>query len=157
MKKTLVFGLLSLVLWSCSSDDADYSANETIKDQVLTGTVQGKSFTFQGGKAFGTTTFSDEEGLSLNLTNVAANCDDAVFDFVLSISAVVPNKVGVYNDINIVDQDGDDLPFNNLDKTVEITAVSETEISGKMKLSRPESSIAEESNFEGTFTLPICD
>lgn len=139
----------------CSKDDDN--ATESIKNQNLTGTVQSKAFTFIGGKAFETTTFDDEPGLSLNLTNVAADCTDAVFDFDLRISAVVPNKIGVYNNINIVDQDGNDVPFNNLDETVEITALSSTEVSGKMKVSRAESSIAEESVFEGTFTLLICE
>ena len=155
MKKILVLFLLSIIIIGCSKDGESDSGD--IKDQVLTGIVQGKPFTFKGGKSFGTTTFDDEPGISLNLTNVTANCDAAVFDFELRINAVVPNKVGVFNDINIVDQDGDDIPFNNLDKTVEITSLSATEVSGKMKLNRPETSIAEESVFEGTFTLTICE
>lgn len=155
MKKILLLFLLSIFIIGCSKDDENDSGD--IKDQVLTGIVQGKPFIFKGGKAFGTTTFDDEPGISLNLTNVTANCDAAVFDFELRINAVVPRKVGVFNDINIVDQDGDDLPFNNLDKTVEITSLSATEISGKMKLNRPETSIAEESVFEGAFTLTICE
>ena len=155
MKKIVFLILLSIVILGCSKDNE--SDSEGIKDQVLTGIVQGKPFTFKGGKAISTTTYDDEPGISLNITNVIANCDDAVFDFELRISAVVPNKLGVFNDINIVDQDGDDIPFNNLDNTVEITALSATEVSGKMKLNRAESSIAEKSDFEGTFTLTICE
>lgn len=155
MKKIVLFLLLTVVVLGCSKDDENDS--ESIKDEVLTGTVQGKPFTFKGGKAFNTTTFDDEPGISLNITNVVADCYDSVLDFELRISAVVPNRVGVFNDINIVDQDGDDMPFNNLDSTVEIMALSATEISGKMKLDRVASSIAEESVFEGSFTLSICE
>lgn len=155
MKKLLFLVVVGLLCIGCSKDDD--TSSDSIKNQNLTGIVQGKAFTFVGGKAFETTTFDDEPGLSLNLTNVSANCDDAVFDFELRISAIVPSQIGVYTNINIVDQDGNDVPFNNLDETVEITALSSTEISGKMKVSRSESSIAEETIFEGTFTLPICE
>ncbi|MBD0778078.1 hypothetical protein HPE56_09760 [Maribacter sp. ANRC-HE7] len=155
MKKIVLLLLLTVVGLGCSSDEENDS--EGIKDQVLTGTVQGKPFTFKGGKAFNTTTFDDEPGISLNLTNVLADCDDSIFDFELRIGAVVPNRVGVFKDINIVDQDGDDIPFNNIDNTVEIIALSATEITGKMKLNRSASSIAEESIFEGSFILPICE
>ncbi|MBD1259397.1 hypothetical protein HZY62_02260 [Maribacter polysiphoniae] len=155
MKKIVLLLLLTAVTLGCSKDNDNDS--EGIKDEVLTGTVQGKPFTFKGGKAFNTTTFDDEPGISLNITNVIADCDDSIFDFELRISAVVPNRVGVFKDINIVDQDGDDIPFNNIDNTVEIIALSATEVKGKMKLNRAASSIAEESVFEGSFTLPICE
>lgn len=143
---------------SCSKSDD--GGGDGISDQTLTGSVEGKAFTFVGGKAFETTNFNEETVISLNLTNVAANCDDFISDFVLRISADVPNAIGVYSDINIADRDSNDgdggISFNNNGETVEITAISATKISGKMRISRPASVIAPESVFEGTFTLPLC-
>lgn len=153
MKHSIIFLFSLFVLVSCSSDD---EGSDSISDQVLTGTLQGESFTFVAGKAFETETSAGELAYSLNLTNVAAVCDDFVGDFDLRISVTVPQEVGVFTDINIVDQNGNDTPFNNLGETVEITSLTSTSIAGKMKLSRSNSEIAEESIFEGTFTLPIC-
>ena len=135
-----------------SSDEIDGN----ISNQNLIGTVLGQDFTFVDGIAF-ETTFGDEVLISVNLTNVGTTCDDSVLDFVLSVRAQVLNQIGVYNDINIVEQNDNGTPFNNLNQTVEITSIRNTEISGKMKIDRSSSDIAAGSSFEGTFTLPICD
>jgi hypothetical protein len=63
----------------------------------------------------------------------------------------------VQDDVNIVTQDGDNTPFNSLQQSIEITVISETEISGKMSLNKMESTIGPESIFEGSFTIPICN
>jgi len=150
MKK---FGLICFVLlsiYSCSKDEG-----REVKDKVLTGTVEGKAFTFKGGKAF-ITIFNNQEKVSVNLTNVAADCSSNVFDFELEIRTIVPREIGVFTTINIATQDGNNTPFNHLNQTVEITALSDTQISGKMKLYKKESSLAGESIFEGTFTIPLC-
>jgi len=155
MKNLFIISLFIVTIFSCSkSDDESIS----IKDQILTGTVEGKPFTFVAGKAFYDISFDDEEQVSINLTNVVVDCDDYVGDYILSIRARVPRQVGVFDDINIVtlDKGGDGIPFNNLNETVEITSLSETEISGNMKLRNEASSISPESIFEGSFTMSLC-
>ena len=158
MNKFFIFFTALVICTSCSSDDENDNdgGEEVVSDAPLTGTLQGEAFTVAGGIAFDTSTFDDEPAISINLTNVAAGCDDDLFDFGLRISAIVPNAVGVYTNINIVDQAGDGSPFNNPDQTVEITALSNTEISGRLSLSRETSNVEEGSNFEGTFTIPVC-
>ncbi|WP_157486459.1 hypothetical protein [Maribacter forsetii] len=154
MRKILSITMLCIFLVSCSNDED--SGEIGISDQPLTGILQGESFTFVDGKSFDTITFDDEEALNINLTNVSATCEDFIGDFDLRISFTVPVGVGVYTDINIVDIKNDETPFNNLDRTVEITSLTETEVSGKLKLERNSNDIAEGSSFEGSFTVPIC-
>ncbi|XMO87162.1 hypothetical protein AAFN75_02505 [Algibacter sp. AS12] len=155
MNKFFLGCFLAFSFFSCSSDDGNDSG---VKNEILTGTVEGKPFTFVGGKAFDTS-FNNETLLSVNLTNERADCSSTIFDYGLSISVDVPKAVGTYNDVNIVTKDNDsqDPPFNSIGQTVEITAISATEISGKMKLNREASTIAEASIFEGTFTVPVCE
>lgn len=154
MKRFILICFTALSITSCSKDDNNDSG---IKNQILTGTVEGEPFTFKGGKAFLTgSLIKDVEQVSINLTNFEANCDTDIFDFELEISAWIPREVGVHTGINIVTQDGSNIPFNNDKQTVEITSISDTEISGKMKLNKSGSDLFEESIFEGTFTIPLC-
>lgn len=148
MKKIFLIATIALFVFSCSKDDDEKTTNK-----ILTGTVEGKAFTFKGGKALYRDS-NDTENITLYLTNEVADCSDSVLD--LRIIADVPSSVGSYNEINIVTVDGLGTPFNNIGESVEITAVTETSISGKMTLNHSQSSVSEESIFEGTFTLPIC-
>ncbi|GAB1857530.1 hypothetical protein MHTCC0001_23660 [Flavobacteriaceae bacterium MHTCC 0001] len=157
MKKILLVLSIALTVFNCSSSDEDNSGG-AISDQILTGTVEGRAFTFKGGKAFITTNFEDEEAISLNLTNVEVGCETFVGDYDLSISAIVPNQVGMHQDINIVTHQDGESPFNHLGQVLEITAISNTEVSGKMRLNFPSNDdFFKESIFEGTFTLTICE
>ncbi len=152
--KKLFWSLVVLITFvSCSSDNDDSSS---ISNQILTGTVEGQAFTFMGGQAFFRSSTSTEE-ITIYLTNEDLGCETDIFDYELTISATVPNMVGVYTDINIVTQDGNNTPFNSLGETVEITSVSATEISGKMKLNKEGSEMFAESIFEGSFTVSICE
>lgn len=155
MKKLFWSFILAFTVMSCSSDKDDSSAGD-ISNQTLTGTVEGKAFTVKGGQAYYRSSSNTEE-ITINLTNVVVGCETSTFEYVLRISADVPNEVGVHTDINIVTQDGNETPFNSLGETVEITAVSATEISGKMKLNKKGSETFAESIFEGAFTIPICE
>ncbi len=155
MKKVFLVLSFFIIFYSCSSSD-DNNGGGDVKDQVLTGTVEGKPFTYKGGQAF-YTTLGDEELISINLTNESADCSSDIFNFGLRISAWVPRNVGVFSDITIVTQDGNNTPFNHLGETVEITALSDTEVSGKIKLNDPASGIFPENIFEGTFTMPLCE
>ena len=152
--KKLFWSLLVVTFISCSKDAVDSAS--TISNQPLTGIVEGKAFTVNGGQAFFRSSSSAEE-ITIYLTNDDFGCETSIFDYNLIISATVPNMVGVYTDINIVTQDGNNTPFNSLGETVEITAVSATEISGKMKLTKESSAISAASIFEGSFTVPICE
>ncbi|MBU2996996.1 hypothetical protein KO500_11155 [Cellulophaga baltica] len=156
MKKYFALGVLIINMFSCSTDKMEDGTTE-IEDQILTGTVEGQAFTFMGGMAFSSTNFSDEEVYVLNLTNESVTCETDIFDYGLRISVTVLKEEGEQNDVNIVTQDGDNTPFNSLQQSIEITMISDTEISGKMSLNKSESSISPESIFEGTFTIPICD
>lgn len=155
MKHFFLICLTFFSLLSCSSDD-DNDDSSSISDQNLSGTVEGNSFTFKGGQAYFRSSSSTEE-ITINLTNEPFGCETSTFDYGLKISADVPNEVGVYTDVNIVTQDGNNTPFNSIGETVEITAVSATEISGKMKLNKEGSSMFAESIFEGSFTISICE
>ncbi len=156
MKKFFAICFISLSVLSCSTDSTDDDSS-SVSDEVLTGTVEGQAFTFEGGMAFSSTNFSDEEVYVLNLTNEEVGCEKNLFDYGLRISVTVLKEVGVQNEVNIVTQDGDNTPFNSLQESIEITMISDTEISGKMSLNKSESTISPESIFEGTFTIPICD
>ena len=154
MKKYFLVFLMIVVFVSCSKSEDD---DTSIKNQEVTGTVQNEPFTFKGGKAFLTTNFNDEEAISINLTNEIVGCDVYINDYGLSISIIAPLKVGVHKEVNIVTQDGNGIPFNHLDETIEITALSDTEVSGKIKLNNPASGPFKENIFEGTFTVLICE
>ena len=156
MKKLFVFFTALSLLSSCSRDDGN--TGEVPTNQILSGTVQGELFTFAGGLAFETVSLEEQEVLSINLTNTEAGCEESIFDFELRISATVPADVGVYEDVNITDRNGRNrTPFNNLNQTVEITAISDTEVSGILSLNRETTDLQEGSTFGGTFTVPICE
>lgn len=146
--------ILAVILMAACSKSSD----EGVSDKALTGTVAGQSFTFKGGKADYNSESEKEEGLIwLHLTNVVVGCESDVLAYDLSISARVSNIVGEQNYINIITNSDEETPFNSLGNSIEITNVSDTEISGKMKLTLEESTIVKESIFEGSFTLPICE
>ncbi|WP_158974134.1 hypothetical protein [Cellulophaga sp. L1A9] len=156
MKKLFWSLILAVTFMSCSSDKDD-SSSSSISDQALVGTVEGEAFTVQGGKAFFRSSTSTEE-ITIYLTNENFGCESDIFDYNLTINTTVPNMVGIYTDVNIVTQDGNNTPFNHLAETiVEITAVSDTEISGKMKLNKEGTEAFPESIFEGAFTVSICE
>lgn len=155
MKRFFLVLAISVFFLNCSSDDDDGGG---VKNQVLTGTVEGESFTFKGGKAFFTTNFEEEEVVSVNLTNVAVGCESFISMYDLYISVRVPKSIGTHKDVNIVTYKNGNPPFNHLEETIEITALSDTEISGKIKLNNPASGdLFKENIFEGTFTVAICE
>lgn len=129
---------------SCSSDD-DGSSN--ISNQALQGKVFGESFIATGGKAF-----SSGDNLSVNITNVSADCSSTVFDYNLYVSTSITPEVGTYNNVNVAFLSDVEIPFNYLSSTVEVTAISDEQIT--VKISADSSS---DNTVEGVFTVSICD
>jgi len=85
--------VLFVFAMSCSSDD-DSNSNS---NATLQGKVYGSNFVAAGGKAF-----ADGDNLSVNITNISADCSSNIFDYDLSVSTYITPEVGIYNDINIV-------------------------------------------------------
>lgn len=140
--KVSVF-VISIFLASCSSDD-DNSSN--ISGSNLSGTVYGDSFTAVGGKAFDS---GDE--ISINITNVSADCNSSIFDYNLYISTSVLLEEGTYTNTNVVFHKEGETPFNYFGGTVIIEEITETTITVKIKAESNS-----EDTIEGTFTVDYC-
>ncbi|GAL62416.1 hypothetical protein [Algibacter lectus] len=134
--------LISLMI-SCSDDD---NSGDNISNQILQGQVFGNDFTALGGKAF-----DSGEDISVNITNIVADCESSVLDYDLEISTYVTPEVGVYEGINVVFNKEGEAPYNYLDATVEVTSLTETEITVKIKADS-----SSDKTVEGTFTVPYC-
>ena len=135
--------LISLMI-SCSDDDDN--SGDNISNQILQGQVFGNDFTALGGKAF-----DSGEDISVNITNIAADCESSVLDYDLEISTYVTPEVGVYEGINVVFNKDGETPYNYLYATVEVTSLTETEITVKIKADS-----SSDKTVEGTFTVPYC-
>ena len=135
--------LISLMI-SCSDDDDN--SGDNISNQILQGQVFGNDFTALGGKAF-----DSGEDISVNITNIVADCESSVLDYDLEISTYVTPEVGVYEGINVVFNKEGEAPYNYLDATVEVTSLTETEITVKIKADS-----SSDKTVEGTFTVPYC-
>ena len=136
--------LFLFALMSCSSDDSN---SNKISNQTLQGKVFGEDFTAVGGKAF-----TSGDNISVNITNEVVGCDETIIDYDLYISTYVTPKVGVYESINVVFQKDGEIPLNFFGGTVEVTALTDDEITVKI--------LADSSSdkmIEGTFTVPVCD
>lgn len=143
IKITLVL-FISLIV-SCSSDDDNINENN-IANQTLQGTVFGNDFTALVGKAF-----DSGDDISVNITNIVADCDSSVLDYDLEISTYVTAEVGVYEGINVVFNKDGETPHNYLSGTVEVTSLTETEITVKIKADS-----SDNNNIEGSVTVPYC-
>ncbi|MEL0652815.1 hypothetical protein V6246_15445 [Algibacter sp. TI.3.09] len=135
--------LISLMI-SCSDDDDN--SGDNISNQILQGQVFGNDFTALGGKAF-----DSGEDISVNITNIAADCESSVLDYDLEISTYVTPEVGVYEGINVIFNKDGEAPYNYLAATVEVTSLTETEITVKIKADS-----SSDKTVEGTFTVPYC-
>jgi hypothetical protein len=135
--------LISLMI-SCSDDDDN--SGDNISNQILQGQVFGNDFTALGGKAF-----DSGEDISVNITNIVADCESSVLDYDLEISTYVTPEVGVYEGINVVFNKEGEAPYNYLDATVEVTSLNDTEITVKIKADS-----SSDKTVEGTFTVPYC-
>ncbi len=128
---------------SCSDDD---NSGDNISNQILQGQVFGNDFTALGGKAF-----DSGEDISVNITNIAADCESSVLDYDLEISTYVRPEVGVYEGINVIFNKDGEPPYNYLGATVEVTSLTDNEITVKIKADS-----SSDKTIEGTFTVPYC-
>lgn len=145
--KVSVF-VLSIFLASCSDDDG---GSTNISDANLSGMVRGEVFEALGGKSFDTS-FNGEELISINITNVVADCDSSIFDYDLYLSTDVPFEVGTYEDNNVVFLKEGETSLNFLQSTVIVEEITETTVTVKIA-----SDSSSEDSVEGTFTVNYCE
>lgn len=144
----ITFAIVALISLSCSKNDN--SANNTpstpsISNQPLSGTVFNDNFTAIDGKAF-----KSDENVSINITNVIAGCSSDVTKYELYLWTQVLSSVGEYS-ANVAFGKKGETPLNYFDAKVEVTKLSETEITVKI--------LANQSamhSVEGTITIPYC-
>ena len=137
--------IIFVFLASCSTEDDN---NSDISNSNLSGTVFGESFTSQGGKAF-----NSGDNISINITNINANCTSTVLDYDLYVSTTVLFEVGTYNNVNVVfHKDDETNPLNVLQSTVIIEEITATSITVKIKSEADFS----DNSVAGTFTVDYC-
>ena len=142
--KLFMLLLLFAFVINCSTNDDTDSDN--ISNQTLQGNVFGTDFMAVGGKAF-----ASGDDLSINITDINADCSSLIYDYNLYMSTYVPLEIGIY-DVNVVFNIEDELPHNYTKGTVEVTAISDTEVTVKILANS-----SANNSVEGTFTVPICD
>ncbi|WP_272150560.1 hypothetical protein [Tenacibaculum aiptasiae] len=129
------------VLTACSN-----SGFVDLNNLPLQGKVFGESFKATGGKAF-----LNGNNLSVNITNVAADCNSNVLDYLLYISIDVENQAGVPSKVNVVFNKKGETPLNKLNSTVLVESLTTTQATVRIK------AVADADNtVEGVFTVPFC-
>jgi len=155
MKNVIKFIAMAIIFtFVACSDSSDDNIAETIPNTTLAGTVFNTNFVATGGKAFliGTQMTGDQSSdsqISINITNVEADCNSSIFNYDLYISTTVENKVGTSSTNVAFSKDGE-TPMNVLQGTVVVESITETQIVVKIKASTSGSAI------EGAFTVPFC-
>ncbi|WP_428743663.1 hypothetical protein [Tenacibaculum sp.] len=134
---------LTLVMSSCSDSDNDPSG---IAETNLSGKVYGVSFSAKGGKAF-----TSGDKISVNITNIEADCTSSIFDYEIAISTYIPAEVGVYNDVNVVFEKEGETPLNFLGANVEVLSIANDEITLKVKANS-----SADNTVEGLFKVAYC-
>ncbi|KAB1160703.1 hypothetical protein F7018_02165 [Tenacibaculum aiptasiae] len=136
--------ILAVVFVGCSDSDSDNLGG--IANTPLKGKVHGTSFVAQGGKAF-----VSGNNLSINITNVTADCNSSILDYTLYVSTDVENKVGSTTKANVVFNKKGETPLNKLNSTVTVEKLTSTEVTVKIKADS-----TGDNTVEGTYTVPFC-
>lgn len=145
MKNVIKFIAMAIVFaFVACSDSTDDNLGGGIPNTALAGTVFNTNFVATGGKAF-----MSGDQLSINITNIEADCSSSIFNYDLYVSTTVENKVGTSTTNVVFGKDGE-TPVNVLQSTVVVASITETEIVVKIKSSTSGSKV------EGTFTVPFC-
>ncbi len=157
MKNFLRLSLVTLMLIlfvNCSDDDSETSGSggsgSNISNQVLSGIVFDEPFEAAGGKAW-----NDGEEINIAITNQNAGCESNIFDYEYEIGTWVPKKIGIHTTTIVFNKQGS-TPMNFLNSEVEVVAVSDSEITIKLKQSGTSILSEEKHDVEGKFTIPIC-
>lgn len=139
----LVLVCTLLVCTACSKDDD----NNSVSEKVLSGKVFGKSFVAKGGKAF---TSGDE--ISIEITNVVADCKSDFFELDYSVSTYIKKEKGTNTKANVIfSKKGEIAPLNVLNSTVIVEEITDSLITIKIK-----SNSGSDNDVEGKFTVPFC-
>ncbi|WP_298146825.1 hypothetical protein [Flavobacterium sp.] len=156
MKKLLcsIFIATSLLL-SCSSSEEDTNNNQGgFATTPVSGVVYSNPFTMVGGKARSLTS-NGVEVFYIYLTETAINCNET--ENLGPLWIIVPAAVGTYDfagGARIQFQDPNSTDFEGAsDAEIEITAISTTTITGKLKGSGFN---AGENEINGTFSVQVC-
>ncbi|WP_422090018.1 hypothetical protein [Tenacibaculum ovolyticum] len=155
MKNVIKFIAMAIVFaFVACSDSTDDNLDGSIPNTALAGTVFNTNFVATGGKAFlvgsqSSDGQSSESQISINITNVEADCSSSIFNYDLYVSTTVENKVGTSTTNVVFGKDGE-TPKNVIQSTVVVESITETEIVVKIKSSTTGSKV------EGTFTVPFC-
>jgi hypothetical protein len=138
--KTVYRFIFVLTFISCSNDD-------DITDANLSGTVLGESFAASGGNAF-----TVNNTLSIQISNISANCDSeiALHDYFLSFE--VPKGTGPFIDIELEFAGNDKSVVEYSDAAIIITAIKSASITGKIV-----ANFNADNKVEGTFEVPLCE
>ena len=136
--------VLAVVFVGCSDSDSDNLGG--IANTPLKGKVHGTSFVAQGGKAF-----VSGNNLSINITNVTADCNSSILDYTLYVSTDVESKVGITTKANVVFNKKGETPLNKLNSTVTVEKLTSTEVTVKIKADS-----TGDNTVEGTYTVPFC-
>ena len=156
MKKLLysIFFAASL-LASCSSSEEDDNNNQDgFATTPVSGVVYNADFEMAGGKARSLSS-NGEEVFYIYLSETAIDCDET--ENLGPLWIIVPAEVGMYDfmtgaRIQFQDPNSDDFE-GALDVEIEITAISETTITGRLKGSGFNEG---ENEINGTFSVQVC-
>lgn len=146
MKNVIKFIAVVVVFAFVACSDSDSENLGGISNTPLEGKVFGTSFKATGGKAF-----SSGNQVSVNITNVVADCNSTIFDYDLYISTTVDNGVGSSNKTNVVFNKKGETPLNVIQSTVTVESITLEEVKIKIK-----SNSSSNNTIEGTFTVPFC-
>ncbi|NER14588.1 hypothetical protein GWK08_14125 [Leptobacterium flavescens] len=147
MKKFYPLAIIAISFFMLSCSD-DSESPDTIAEQTLMGTVMGDPFLATGGKAF----VNPNGSISLSVTNTVADCSTDILDFVYYVSADVPNRIGFHRNVIVIFGKENEAPLNVLNSIVEITEITATELTGKIK----SISSTDDNRVEGSFTISLC-
>ncbi|NAS31298.1 hypothetical protein GTQ40_09975 [Flavobacteriaceae bacterium R38] len=148
MRKFFPLAILVISFFTACSSDNDEEVIEPISEQTLSGFVHGDPFLATGGMS----SINGNESISINLTNTVADCSTNILDFVYSVSADVPNRIGFHRNVIVVFSRENETPLNVLNSIVEITEITETQVMGKIR----SESLTEDNMVEGAFVLNVC-
>lgn len=146
--------MVSVLFISCSGDDSEENTGGGISNTPVSGKLYGKNFTIGGGKA-DFITFSGVESADIEITAQNIGCETASTSSNFPILITTPRAVGTYTSnvyVTFHDPDSDAYVSVSGGTTVEITAVTSTLITGKIKTS----STTTDNYINGKFEIPIC-
>lgn len=165
MKLLSKLAMLSLIIvfFSCGDDDDDGPAYD-FKDQIAQGTINGKSWTFESGRA---EISNGELSIDLSADSESIPCETFFFDGLI-IFFYIDNETGTTElnfDLNDFDnsktatfydpEDGESgLNIIATEGAIEILSITDTEITGRLDI---RDGYDNSSSVNGNFTIELCE